>query len=281
MRPGECHSLPLITTVIGDYHYLPPLYLFACAQVLVVDLGAERSKGESKGDGDKPAAALGGGRDRAASGAAPPMAKITWTDAQRAQAGGLLCKLAADRMHAGHVLALVKRLMPPVFLQTLADDAVRTISIFDASHENPELIWNASMRAELRTALEHLSAEALASQVSALRVPSDCHLLAIWVPSECHPSALLAPLPPPIHSPPRLPPSQRADPTAPFEVGADFVVEYPQLRDQRLVGGIYIGQLLAQPAWALRDPRAFLEALLAEWAQAREGRSPPAMLATS
>ena len=54
--------------------------------------------------------------------------------------------------------------MPVVFLNTLSEDALRTVSIFDASHENPELIWNASMRSELRASLEHSSNEALAFQ---------------------------------------------------------------------------------------------------------------------
>ena len=110
------------------------------------------------------------------------MVKINWSDEQRALAGGLLCKLAADRMHGPRINEKIKRLMPAVFVQTLADDAKRTVALFDASHENPELIWNASMRAELRSSLLHLSDEALASQ--------------------------------------------RKDPTAPFELPADFVVEY-------------------------------------------------------
>jgi hypothetical protein len=58
---------------------------------------------------------------------AEPTTKIMWSDAQRAMAGSLLCRLSTDRAHAGHVLALVRRLMPVVFLQTLAEDAMRTV----------------------------------------------------------------------------------------------------------------------------------------------------------
>jgi len=127
------------------------------------------------------------------------------------------------------VLALVKRLLPTIFLQTLGEDPLRTVTIFDASHENPELIWNAPMRAELRSALEHLSAEALNAQ--------------------------------------------RRAPHAPFELAAEFFVDYPQLKGQLCIGGVYIGMLLQQPAWQLRDPRAFLEALLAAWVQLVEGNA--------
>ena len=72
---------------------------------------------------------------------------------------------------------------------------MRTVAIFDASHENPELIWNAPMRAELRAALEHLSTDALAAQ--------------------------------------------RKQPPAPYELAADFGVEYPQLQSLLCIGGVY------------------------------------------
>ena len=94
---------------------------------------------------------------------------------------------------------------------TLAEDAVRTVAIFDAAHENPELIWNAPMRTELRAALSHLSSEALLAQ-------------------------------------------QREPPSA-YALPADFKVEYPQLDSLLCIGGVYIHQLLKQPAWQLRDPR--------------------------
>ena len=59
----------------------------------------------------------------------------------------------ADRQHGEVARTVVARTMPVVFLQTLTEDAGRTIAIFDATHENPELIWNASMRSELRASL--------------------------------------------------------------------------------------------------------------------------------
>ena len=156
------------------------LHLFAAAQLEVIDLTDNNAAPHSGAPATAPAQ---DDADPPAEPAAPAkMVKINWSDEQRALAGGLLCKLAADRMHGPRINEKIKRLMPAVFVQTLADDAKRTVALFDASHENPELIWNASMRAELRSSLLHLSDEALASQ--------------------------------------------RKDPTAPFELPADFVVEY-------------------------------------------------------
>ena len=45
-----------------------------------------------------------------------------------------MARRAAERAHAGHVMALVVRFMPQVFVQTLGEDALRTIAIFDASN---------------------------------------------------------------------------------------------------------------------------------------------------
>ena len=73
--------------------------------------------------------------------------------------------------HGLRVTAYVGRFMPRVFLATLAEDAPGTVRIFDASHDNPELIWNESMRAELDGALVHASNEALASQRSDASAP--------------------------------------------------------------------------------------------------------------
>ena len=196
------------------------LYLFASAQVLVTRTFSA-DDGTAATTTDAAAAEAAEAPQLRAQLASGEMTKIVWSDELRAAAGGVLCRLSCDRAHTAEVQALVSRTMPLVFLQTMVEDAARTVAIFDASHENPELIWNASMRSELRTSLEHSSKEVL------------------------------------LH--------QRASPMTPFSIPDDFSVVYPQLKDLRCIGGVYLGQLLAQPAWQLRDPRAFLEALLAEW----------------
>ena len=139
----------------------------------------------------------------------------------RALAGVLLSRVTSERTHAGHMHALVSRLMPVVFVQTLAEDAQRTVAIFDASHENPELIWNARC------------ARSCARRSST--------------------------------SPTRRSPRSAATRARRTSSRRTLAVEYPQHAAEQCVGGIYIKQLLAQPAWQLRDPRSFLEALLGRW----------------
>ena len=72
--------------------------------------------------------------------------------------------------------------------------------------------------------------------------------------------------------------SQRADPSAAYDLAPDFAVEYPQLKSLLCIGGVYIAQLLSQPAWQLRDPRAFLEALLYHWVHLVESNTDHAEL---
>ena len=98
---------------------------------------------------------------------ATPSVAEPWGEEARAGAGELLCKLAEHPEHGAAVLAAVRSVMPTVFLATLAEDALGTVRVFEASHENPELIWDAGMRAELRAALAHHSDEAYAHQTAA------------------------------------------------------------------------------------------------------------------
>eukprot|EP00965_Chrysotila_dentata_P235116 6200572-Pleurochrysis_carterae.AAC.3 len=66
--------------------------------------------------------------------------RLEWPQHSRALAGELLCKLAADAVHGAHVSSIVCRLMPEIFLSTLAEDPVGTVRVFDTDHRNPELI---------------------------------------------------------------------------------------------------------------------------------------------
>ena len=194
---GLLTSLAANSEVVGSFlshgAFVHVLYLFACNEI-VVDNGRS-------------------GLDE----------RLGWGDQRRALAGTLLYRLASDRQHSNAVNAQLAKFMPAVFLATLAEDSLGTIRVFDGTHDNPELIWNASMRAELRSAIEHVSDEALAAQ--------------------------------------------RLDPTAPHSLPADFAVDHPQLRGQFVLAGVYVSLLLEQPAWQLRDPRRFLEALLLSWAE--------------
>ena len=112
----------------------PAPHLFACAQIAVTAAGATADEVAAVQEEEEE----GGGKGEGSTSSATPT-KLLWSDAQRSLAGALLCRLATDRTHGARVQALVQRLMPIVFLQTMADDALRTVAIFDASHENPEL----------------------------------------------------------------------------------------------------------------------------------------------
>ena len=71
----------------------------------------------------------------------------------RVAAAKLLSKLLWDS-HAGHSLATSLGLVLPLTLLTrLKDDPEKMVKMFDEDSDNPELIWDASMRTDLRNAL--------------------------------------------------------------------------------------------------------------------------------
>eukprot|EP00727_Mastigamoeba_balamuthi_P010951 m51a1_g6479 hypothetical protein (2880) ;mRNA; r:107787-117893 len=70
-----------------------------------------------------------------------------------------IAKMSADLAHGSRVHILFARLAPPAFLSAMRQDAEAAVHMFEATHENPELIWNNNTRAQLREALDRLAAD--------------------------------------------------------------------------------------------------------------------------
>lgn len=101
------------------------------------------------------------------------------------------------------------------------------VTIFDTDHETPELIWNAVCRHELRAALGELQngLNGLRSRAGAAKAPGGADGCGWSMP-------------------------------------ATFRVRYSSAEGELRVGGVYIRIFLKEPTFPLRDPKAFLEALL-------------------
>lgn len=55
---------------------------------------------------------------------------------------------------------------------------------------------------------------------------------------------------------------QREKPTFKFNLPEDFAFAYEELRDETVIGGVYVRNFLKQPTWPLSDPKEFTEAVL-------------------
>ena len=103
-------SLAANSKVVGAFlrhgALLHVLYLFVSSQVTIPTSAAASAAADT---GDEKAS------------------RVVFSDAMRAMAGTLLRRIATDRTHAARVNGLVERLMPTVFLQTMSEDALRTV----------------------------------------------------------------------------------------------------------------------------------------------------------
>ncbi|EGG18717.1 DnaJ like protein [Cavenderia fasciculata] len=74
----------------------------------------------------------------------------------RVRACAVLGRMLIDKVHGPRVTLLLSKFIPPVFSSTMGEDPQQTVMVFDAQHENPELIWNNNTRAQFREIIGNL-----------------------------------------------------------------------------------------------------------------------------
>ena len=84
----------------------------------------------------------------------------------RTAALAALAKMAADPVHGARVQIAVARFLPRAIMGTAKQDPEAAVHMFDATHENPELIWTNSTREQLRSTTEKMVRELYARQVA-------------------------------------------------------------------------------------------------------------------
>lgn len=172
----------------------------------------------------------------------------------RQQAGALLSLLCSDATHGPGLVMALGQLLPESLAATVKESvsaATNTggarmgaagsgagaagagggagslgdaLLVFDGDHENPELIWDVSCRNELRVTLTQIH-----KNLAALRKKRGAS-------TSTHPNRVRWTLP------------------------ATFRMQYSLTEGELQVGGVWIRVFLKEPTFALRDPKAFLEA---------------------
>ncbi|KAJ4462617.1 putative CRE-RME-8 protein [Paratrimastix pyriformis] len=187
-------------------------------------------------------------------------------EATRRLAMYLLLTLATDPATAqqaqsalGHMVprALGRRMvMPRAGAQRATEaTAVEMLQLYDGTWENPELIWNPQLRAQLQSALKSPSppSDTHRDPISPPCTPSPALVVSRSVPaSDVLMSRTLNSVP--VMAESRDPPVWSVDDFPP--------VRYGDLDRERQVMGIFLGPFLAQPAWPFDEPLRFLEALM-------------------
>ncbi|KAH3758193.1 dnaJ protein subfamily C member 13 [Pelomyxa schiedti] len=83
----------------------------------------------------------------------------------RVQAALTIAKMTVDQVQGSRSMLALLKFIPSAFITAMKQDGETAVHIFDAIHENPELIWNASTRTQLRDVIEKLSTEFVAKQL--------------------------------------------------------------------------------------------------------------------
>jgi len=185
----------------------------------------------------------------------------------RAAAAALLSAMASDNMHGPALLMNLTQLMPEALAIAVKESLSGAtsagtgssgimvgggigasgaggsgsgtlgdvVTIFDSDQETPELIWNPVCRHELRAALTelHNGLNGLRRRAGQAGSPGGADGCGWTIP-------------------------------------ATFRVRYSSAEGELRVGGVYIRLFLKEPTFPLRDPKAFLEALLRRFCQEGE-----------
>ncbi|KAL3999076.1 DnaJ domain family protein [Acanthocheilonema viteae] len=75
--------------------------------------------------------------------------------ATRILAAELLAKMQADKLTGPRWSRFIMRFLPSIFTDALRDSPQTALSMFDSTHENPELIWNDVVRSNVKNVVSH------------------------------------------------------------------------------------------------------------------------------
>ena len=122
---------------------------------------------------------------------------------------------------------LIARFLPATLTVALKEGTAGFLSVFDGEAENPELIWDAEMRGELRTGIGGVLDKVFKRR----------------------------------HEEAGGKGGQR------WSIEPGFSVKYHKLLDELFVGGVYVRLFLEDPTFNLRNPAGFLELLCKRWGE--------------
>ncbi|KAL3096073.1 hypothetical protein niasHS_005832 [Heterodera schachtii] len=151
------------------------------------------------------------------------------SSASRILSAELLAKLQADKLTGPKWTRCMARFLPSTFADALRDNPGQAIQMFDTNTENPELIWNDTMRDGVRQVLRRSLDELVNAQQ---KDPN-----AKWNSNSI--------------------------------IGENRCAFEEVISGELIIGGIFLRLFIANPSWAVRHPRQFAteltERLLELW----------------
>lgn len=142
----------------------------------------------------------------------------------RLLAAELLAKLQADQLTGPRWTRFIIRYLPPIFADSLRDSPASAIQMFDSNTENPELIWNDSIRQKVK--------QLVGQQLQELLVAQSRDVSAKWSVN--------------------INANQSEEPTA----------YSTAIENELIVGGVFIRLFNQNPGWNVRHPKQFATELM-------------------
>nr|CAH8867302.1 unnamed protein product [Trichobilharzia regenti] len=158
----------------------------------------------------------------------------------------LLSHCLINKQFGRRIQAIMNQYLPSVFVDTLRDQPENFLSLFDADHENPEIIWDASLRDMLSKVLNEQSQSFYAKQTEDRNIKWNL------------PDSFKVPYTDVI--------ARKANEQNKHK--PNEIAQYVACLGPIQVAGVYLHLYISHPGWTLRHPELFLNELMEKWYQA-------------
>ena len=82
----------------------------------------------------------------------------------RESTASLLAKMMNEKLRGPRMKIVLTKFLPVIFMDAMRDNPEASVSMFEGTHENPELIWNEDARSKVQSVVSELKLELYASQ---------------------------------------------------------------------------------------------------------------------
>lgn len=77
----------------------------------------------------------------------------------RENTAALFGKMMTDKLRGPKVRIVLSKFLPGIFMDAMQDNAEASVTMFEGTHENPELIWNEDARSKVQSVIRELKLE--------------------------------------------------------------------------------------------------------------------------
>eukprot|EP01135_Chromosphaera_perkinsii_P007978 Nk52_evm50s1073 gene=Nk52_evmTU50s1073 len=99
----------------------------------------------------------------------------------RKESAALFAKMSANKLHGMKVNLLLLKFLPRIFMDAMKESPESALSMFNETHENPELIWNEEARSKVKYVVSTMRKELLSKQQEdssvAFKLPAEFRVL--------------------------------------------------------------------------------------------------------